>query len=119
MSEDMEQKAEDCIQTLVERIKKNSDKIKGWGKAIRIGFMDLDIGYWIKLSMEGTVEKVEKGPWKKINAKEAVTSLITTVDVLAGSLDGSIDGRSAAASGQIKVEGSYDGLIKLAPALMG
>jgi hypothetical protein len=119
MSEDKEKMAEDCIQILTGRINKNSDKIKGWGKAIRIGFMDLDMGYWIKLSMDGTVEKVEKGPWKKINAKEAVTSLITTVEVLSGSLDGSIDSRSAAVSGQIKVEGSYDGLIKLSPALMG
>jgi len=119
MSEDQEKVAEDCIQILTDRIKKNSDKIKGWGKAIRIGFMELDIGYWIKLSMDGTVEKVEKGPWKKIKAMEAVTSLITTTEVLEGSLNKTIDARSAAASGQIKIEGSYDGLIRLSPALMG
>ena len=114
-----EEVAEKCVQTLVERINKNSDKIKGWDKAIRIGFMDIDVGYWIKMSKDGKVEKVENGPWKKIKAKEAVTSLVTTTEVLSGSLDGSIDARSAAASGQIKVEGSYDGLIRLAPALMG
>jgi len=50
---------------------------------------------------------------------EAVTSLITTTEVLEGSLNKTIDARSAAASGQIKIEGSYDGLIRLSPALMG
>jgi len=63
MSEDQEKVAEDCIQILTDRIKKNSDKIKGWGKAIRIGFMDLDIGYWIKLSMDGTVDGSRNFPY--------------------------------------------------------
>jgi len=109
--------AEDIIQDLNKRFKNNSDKVKGWGKAFRIMFIDIDIGYWIKLSMEGPIEKVEKGSPKVIGAKEAVASLVTTTETMAGVLDKSIDGNGAIRSGAIKVEGSYDALIKIAPAL--
>ena len=44
MSEDNEKMAEDIIQDLNKRFKNNSDKVKGWGKAFRIMFIDIDIG---------------------------------------------------------------------------
>ncbi len=118
MSEDKEKIAEDSVNELISRLKKNTESLKDWGKAFRIGFEDIDMGWWIKIAMDGTVEKVEKGPWKKIRAKEAVSSLVTTADTLSGVLSGEIDGQSAAASGAVKIEGSYDGIIKIAPALM-
>lgn len=118
MSEEEKEKiAEDSVNVLIDRLKKDPESLKDWGKAFRIGFEDVGLGWWIKIAMDGSVEKVEKGPWKKIRAKEAVSSLVTTADTLAGVLAGEIDGQSAAASGAVKVEGSYEGIMKIAPAL--
>ncbi len=117
MSEDLEKNAEDIIQDLSKRINSKSDMVKGWGEAFRVVFVDADIGYWIKVSMDGTIEKIEKGSPKVVKAKKAVASLVTTTETMAGVLDKSIDGGGAIRSGAIKIEGSYDALIKIAPAI--
>jgi hypothetical protein len=117
MSEEKEKIAEDSVNILIGRLKKHPETLKGWGKAFRIGFEDIGMGWWIKIAMDGSIEKVESGPWKKIKTKEAVSSLITTADTLAGVLAGEINSQSAAASGAVKVEGSYEGIMKIAPAM--
>jgi hypothetical protein len=112
-----EEQAESCIQTFVEKLNKiPPERIKDWGKAIKVNFIDADIMYWIKFAMSGKVEKVESGSSKKMAAKEAVATINTTVDTLNGLFDGSLDVKGAIGGGSVKIEGGKEALIHIAPA---
>ena len=108
--------AEDLVKEITERIDKNAEKTKGWGKAIRLMFTDIDVAYWIKLSMNGTVEAVEKTSPNLLQTKEAVATLSMSTDTLQGLLNGSISPVAAFLKGSIKIQGSIDTLMKLALA---
>jgi putative sterol carrier protein len=114
MAEDREKLGEDLIKELTKRINDNADLIAGWGKAFQIVFTDINVGYWIKVSMDGTVEKVEKA----IKKEEAVATISQATETLKGMFDGKISGMEAMSTGLVKVEGPMDALIKLAPAIM-
>ena len=112
MTENKEWKAEEIIKTITKRINDHSEEIKGWDKAFQIMFKDLMIAYWIKISTNGTVEKVEKSTEKK----EAAATINSTTDTLQSILDGKISPILAMISGQIQIEGSIETLMKLRPA---
>ena len=108
--------ADDLVKDITERIDKNAEKTKGWGKAIKLVFTDIDVAYWAKLSMNGTVETVEKGSPNQLQTKEAVATLDMSTDTLQGLLNGSISPVGAFLKGSIKIHGSIDALMKLASA---
>jgi hypothetical protein len=114
--EDAELKAEATIKAFLAKLDSISDKMKNWGKSIKIVFIESDWAYWIKIGMDGKVEKVEKGSSAKMKSKEAVATLNTTTDTLDGVMDGSLDVKGAIGGGSIKIEGSREGLFIIAPA---
>ncbi len=116
MVESKEKPVESVMKDFTKKINDNADKVKGWGKAFKLAFTDISVVYWIKVSMDGTVEKVEKGSESALKTKEAVATINTSVDTLAGLLDGSIAPMTAMISRQIMIEGSQAALGKLAPA---
>jgi putative sterol carrier protein len=116
---EMEEKkklANDLIDEVTKRINANPEKSKGWGKALKLIFKDIDMAYWLKLSMDGTVETVEKGSITQLETKESVATLNMTTDTFQGVLNGSISPVGAFLKGAIKIQGSIDALLKLASA---
>ena len=109
MTESEERQAEELIKTVTKKINANAERIKGWGKAFQIVFRDISVGYWIRVSMDGTVEKVEKA----IKKKESVATITTTTNTLQGILDREISPISAMLSSQIQIEGTIETLMKL------
>lgn len=114
MTENKEKQAEELIQTITKRIDANAEKMKDWGQAFQIVFKDINVGYLIKVSMDGTVEKVEK----EIERKDAVATITTTTDTLQKILDGATSPMSAMMKGQIQVDGSIGTLMKLGAAFL-
>jgi len=108
--------ADDLIRNVTKKINDNAEKSKGWGKALKLVFTDIDSTYWMKLSMDGTVETVEKGSSTELQTKEAVATLEMTTDTFAGLLNGSVSPVGAFLKGAIKIKGSIDALMKLASA---
>lgn len=106
--------ADDLVQDITKRIDDNAEKTKGWGKAIKLVFTDIDVAYWMKFSMDGTVETVEKGNSNLPQTKESVATLNMSTDTLKGLLNGSISPVGAFLRGTIKIQGSIDALMKLA-----
>ena len=112
MTESKERQAEELIKTMRKRIDANAEKMKDWGKSFRIVFKDINVGYWIKVSIDGSVEKVEK----EIERKESVATITTTTETLQNIFDGVTSPISAMLNGQVQVEGSIDTLMKLGAA---
>jgi putative sterol carrier protein len=112
LTESKERQAEELIKTMIKRIDANAEKMKDWGKAFRIVFKDINVGYWIKVSIDGSVEKVEKEQEKK----ESVATITTTTDTLQNIFDGVTSPISAMLNCQVQVEGSIDTLMKLGAA---
>ncbi len=108
--------ADDLIQNVTKKINDNAEKSKGWGKALKLVFTDIGTTYWVKLSMDGTVETVEEGSSTELQTKEAVATLEMTTDTFAGLLNGSVSPVGAFLKGAIKIRGSIDALMKLASA---
>ncbi len=108
--------ADELIKDITKRIDQNAEKTKGWGKAIKLVFTDIQVAYWAKLAMNGTIEAVEKGSPNQLQTKEAVATLNMSTDTLAGLLNGSISPVAAFLKGNIKIDGSIDALMKLATA---
>jgi putative sterol carrier protein len=106
----------DLINSIAKRINENSEKTKGWGKAIKLVFTDIAIVYWMKLSMDGTVEATEHGSIGQLQNKEAVATLRMTTDTFAGLINGSVSPIATFLKGEIKIEGSMEALMKLASA---
>jgi putative sterol carrier protein len=111
-----EKTADDLIKSIAARINKKPERTKGWGKAIKIFFTDTKTAYWTKLSMEGTVEEMEKGSLDQLQDKVAVATLEMTTETLQGILNGSISPVETFLRGKVKVQGSIDALLKLASA---
>lgn len=111
-----EKLADDLIKSLVHRINENSEKSKGWGKAIKLVFTDIAIAYWMKLSMDGTVDAVDHGSTSQLQTKEAIATLKMTTDTFAALLNGSVSPIATFLKGEIKIEGSVEALMKLASA---
>ena len=109
MNESKERQAEELVKTIIKRIDANAEKMKDWGKAFRIVFRDINVGYWIKVSVNGTVEKVEK----ELEKKESVATITTTTDILQNIFDGVTSPTSAMLNGQVQIEGSINNLMKL------
>jgi putative sterol carrier protein len=112
LNESKEKQAEELIKTMIKRIDANAEKMKDWGKAFRIVFKDINVGYWIKVSIDGSVEKVEK----EIERKEVVATMTTTTDTLQNIFDGVTSPISAMLNDQMQIEGSIDTLMKLGAA---
>jgi len=111
-----EKSPDNLIKKLVQRINENSEKTKGWGKAIKLLFTDIAVTYWMKLSMNGNVETVEHGSTSQMQGKEAIAALSMTTDTFAGLLNGSVSPIATFLKGEIKIEGSIEALMKLASA---
>lgn len=107
---DKEKQAEEIVKTITKKINDHSKEIRGWDKAFQIEFTDAKVVYWVKISAGGNVEKVEKSTKKK--AAEATIS--STTDTLQNVLDGSTSPILAMMSGQIKLEGKIETMMKLA-----
>jgi putative sterol carrier protein len=114
LTESKETQAEELIKTIIGRINANAEKMKDWGKTFQIVFKDINVGYLIKVSANGTVEKVEK----ELKKKEAVATIITTTDTLQKILDGATSPVSAMMNGQVQIEGSIGTLMKLGAAFL-
>lgn len=114
MTEGKEKQAERLVKTIVEKINANSEKIKDWNQAFRIVFKDINVGYLIKVSMDGKVEKTEKD----IEKEDSVATITTETNTLQNILDGVISPISAIFNGQIQIEGSIDTLFKLGAAFL-
>ena len=114
MTESEERQAEELIKTMINKINANAERIKGGGEAFQIVFRDISVGYWIKVSMGGSVERVEKA----IKKKESIATITTTISTLQGILDGAISPVSAMLSGQIQIEGTIETLMKLSAVFM-
>ena len=112
MAKSKENQAEELIKIMISRIDANAEKIKDWNKAFRIVFKDINVGYWIKVSMNGTVEKVEK----TLEKKESVATITTTTETLQNIFDEVTSPISAMLNDQIQIEGSIDTLMKLGAA---
>ena len=109
MNESKERQAEELIKTMIKRIDANAEKMKDWGKAFRIVFKDINVGYWIKVSIDGSVEKVEK----ELERKESVATITTTTETLQNIFDGVTSPISAMMNRQLQIEGSINTLMKL------
>jgi putative sterol carrier protein len=114
LPEGKEKQAEELIKTIVEKINANSEKIKDWNQAFRIVFKDINVGYLIKVSMDGKVEKTEKD----IEKKDSVVTIATEINTLQDILGGVISPMSAIFNGQLHIEGSIDTLFKLGAAFL-
>jgi putative sterol carrier protein len=101
--------ADGLVKTIINRIDANAEKTKDWGKAFRIVFSDINVGYWIKVSMNGTVEEVKK----ETENRESVATITTTTDTLQNIFDGVTPPMSAMLNGQVQIEGSINTLMKL------
>jgi len=115
MSVEIRKMAEDVIAEFTKRINAHSSQLKNWGNAFRLYFVDADVAYWIKLSMDGTVEKVEKGGLNLIKKKTALATVNLKAETLKNVFDGVDNIMGAAYGGRIQIEGSSDALMKLAP----
>jgi putative sterol carrier protein len=111
-----EKLTDELIKGLVQRINENAEKTKGWGKAIKLVFTDIAIAYWIKLSLDGTVDTVDHESISQLQTKEAIATLNMTTDTFAALLDGSVSPITTFLKGEIKIEGSIEALMKLASA---
>jgi len=114
LTESKQKQAEELVKTIVEKINANSEKIKDWNQTFQIVFKDINVGYLIKISMNGKVEKVEK----EIAQKESVATITSETDTLQNILDGVISPLSAMFNGQLQIEGSIDTLFKLGAAFL-
>jgi putative sterol carrier protein len=115
MAGNKEMQAEELIKSITDKINANAGKMKEWDKAFRIVFKDANAGYLIKVSANGTVERVENETERK---EEAVATITTTTETLQNILRGVTSPISAMMLGQIQVEGSISNLMKLGAAFM-
>lgn len=115
MSEEMKKLAEEVMAEFAKRINEHSSELKDWGNAFRLYFVDADIAYWIKLSMEGKVENIEKGGMNLIKKKKALATVNLKAVTLKNVFDGVDNIMGAAHGGRLQIEGSTDALMKLAP----
>ena len=113
-----QEKADALIKTLEEKINAKPEGSKNWGGSIIINFNDAEEVYWIKIAMDGKVEKIEKGYLKVLQKKGAKATIITTTDTVSSVYEGIIDGMSAMMSGAIKVDGALDAVMKLSAAFL-
>ena len=112
LTEIEEQKAEQLIRALTNRINTYSKETKVWDKAFQIFFRDIGIGYWIKISLNGLVEKVEKA----IKKEESTVTISLTTEMLQKIFDGTVSPVIAVMKGQIQINGEAETLVKLMPA---
>jgi putative sterol carrier protein len=113
-----QEKADELIKTLTDRVNAKPDGSKGWGGAIIINFTNAEEVYFLKFGMDGKVEKVDKGYLKVMQKKGPKATINTTTDTVDAIYSGMIDGMGAMMSGAIKVDGPLDVVMKLAPAFM-
>jgi putative sterol carrier protein len=104
---------------IVNRIIKNVDSKPGilakWGKAWQMYFTDINVGYVLKMGMDGKVEKVDKANKK---SAAAVTMIFDTPDTLVKMMDKKLDNMTAMSTGKCKVEGPIPELMKISTAMM-
>ncbi len=114
MAQSKEKLAEDVINTITKTINDNYEVMENWGKAFQMVFNDINVGYWIKVAIDGHVEKVEKGSESALKTKEAVVTMhFDTAGTLKGLLEKTISAQTAMSQGQLKVDGPISELIKL------
>ena len=109
-------KADSLVKTLTDKINAKSDAAKGFGEAIILNFTDAPEAYWIKLAMDGKVEKVEKAPNMDLQKKGAKATLTTTTNIIDDVLSGKRSNQASILGGQIQISGSISALMKIAPA---
>jgi len=110
--------AEELIKTIVTKLNEIADVNEGWGKAVQFSFSDINVGYYLKLAMNGTVEKCDKKPASEMRVEDAEGTVILDVDTLKGILDKTVDPMEALGKGLLRIEGKMDALMKLAPVIM-
>ncbi len=113
-----QEKADELIKGLTERVAAKPEGSKNWGGAIIINFTNAEEVYYLKFGVDGKVEKVEKGYLKVLKKKGAQATIITTTDTVDAIYSGLIDGMGAMMSGAIKVDGPMEVVMKLQSAFM-
>ncbi len=113
MTESKQKLAEELINRLIEKINYNAILFEGWGKAFQIMFTDINVGYWIKVAMDGNVEKTENA----IKKNEAVATIYWTTDTMRDVFDKKIGPMEAMNTGAIRIDGALTELLKLNPIL--
>jgi len=115
MAQDKKREADEIMDLAKERLNKNKEATKGWGKTLHLIFTDIDTGYRLRFAMDGicTVEKEEASKMKAADAEATVT---TNVDTLKGIIEGTSSPILAMMGGKIKIGGDMGALLKLMPA---
>ncbi len=108
-----EKKAEEVANEFSAKLAKQTEKLKGWGKAVQIDFTDVGVSYWYKFGMDGKVEKREKADKRK----EAEGVIKATTDIFRDLMNNKINPMTAIMKGTIKVEGSANAIMKVGKTL--
>jgi putative sterol carrier protein len=115
MAEEKKRKADELMSLIEERLNKNKEATKNWGKTVHLIFTDIDTGYRLRFAMDGS-NTIEKEEASKMKSAEAQATVSTTVDTLKGVIDGTSSPVLAVMSGKIKIDGEMGTLMKLLPA---
>ena len=107
---DKDKQAEELMNEVVKRINESAEAMEGWGKAFQMFFTDINTGYWVKVAMDGHVEKFEKGMKDR---KESAAVISIDVDTFGGILNKTTGAQEAMNKGKIKIDGGLAELIKL------
>jgi len=86
-----------------------------WGGTILFKTPDLETGWMMKMSMDGTVESLEQ----KVD-EEAATSIIEAdSDIMLAILNGDINASEARSDGRMRASKSFDGLALVLIPIIG
>ncbi len=112
-----QEKADEQIERLKAKINAAASQIKGFDNAFVYNCTDAPEAYLISIGKDGSVEKIEKGPAEDLKEK-GIATISSTIDDFKAQLDGQLAPIAGIQAGVIRVDGSMDVLMKLAPALM-
>ncbi len=107
---DKEKMAAELMNEMVKRINDSAEMMADWGKAFQMVFTDINTGYWLKVAMNGKVEKLEKVIKDKT---ESAAVISCSVNTFKGLMNKTIGAQSALGSGELKVDGPMSELLKL------
>ncbi len=106
--------AEDIVNRIVKNIDAKSAVLAKWGKSWQMYFTDINVGYVLKMGMDGKVEKIDKADKKGV---AAVTMIFDTPDTLVKMMNKQLNNMAAMSTGKCKVEGPIPELMKISAAM--
>ncbi len=115
MTQDKKREADEIMEKIEKRLNEKKESTKDWGKTLHLIFTDIDTGYRLRFTMDGTCT-VEKEERSKMKATDAEATVSTSVDTLKGIMEGTSSPILAMMGGKIKIDGDMGALLKLMPA---